>query len=269
MLKFTSAALSHPGLKRSNNEDCFVADETLGLFLVADGMGGAASGEVASKLASETVSHYFRHYADRDLEASQRFDYHNPDLSPRANTLLQAIFLANSLVHDTARKDERHKGMGSTLAVLMVDNNGILVVHVGDSRVYRSRDGELTRLTVDHRLADDLKLKGMVDPEGTIITRMGNTLTRSIGVRETVEPEVTFTSVMEGDLFLICSDGLSDMVQEEMVGKVLALERPLPKKAQDLIDLALAGGGRDNITAVLVSATAPGRLKSFFSKMKG
>lgn len=270
MPKLIGSGRTDVGLKRDNNEDAWLVDNNLGLFVVADGMGGAASGELASRLVVETIAEYIRRYADKPLTNPQRFDFYDSHLSSRANTAMQAVFLANKLVYDAARQNPQHKGMGATLVLLMADGDDALLINVGDSRVYRMRPGgPLEQLTVDHRLADDPNFRGVINPEGTIISRMGNTLTRAMGVKEILKPDHQRLTVHESDIFLLCSDGLSDMVPEEMIAKVLSMSGDLGKKAGDLIQLALAGGGRDNVTAVLVENPGPTGLKKMLRIITG
>jgi serine/threonine protein phosphatase PrpC len=267
MTKWSGTVRTDIGLKRSNNEDSYFMDSEIGLFLVADGMGGAASGEVASKLVAETVGGYIRHYSDQPTESTDRFHFFDGQLSPRANTLMQAIHLANRMVFDTARDNPRHQGMGSTVAVILADGDTILAAHVGDSRIFRFRNGILERLTTDHRVADDPNVKRLVEADASILTDMGNTLTRAMGIRSVVEPDLARFSVEEGDIYLMCSDGLSDLVDEEMIADVLALTRSLDRKVRDLIELALANGGRDNITVLLAEPIQVGRLKGILNKI--
>ena len=254
-------------MKRTNNEDAYYLADDIGLYLVADGMGGAARGEVASQMIAEAVGDYVRRYVDMDIGALDRYDFFDPRLSLRANTLMQAIHLANSLVYNSSIKGKDHKGMGSTVAAIMFDGDDLLVANVGDSRVYRSRPFELARLTDDHRLAHDPKMKGIIDPTSTMITNMGNVLTRAMGVSPDVEPDLSSLPYEEGDIFLLASDGLTDMVPDEMIAEVLQLERPLEKKVKDLIQLALANGGTDNVTVVLTEVTIPGRFEKFLNKI--
>lgn len=259
--KLPAAARTNVGLKRSNNEDAYFLDEDLGLFLVADGMGGAASGEVASEMVSKAIADYVRRYVEEDIEFGDRYGFYDARLTTRANTLMQAIHLANSLVYDAAHHEKQHKGMGATLAALMTDEDHVLVVNVGDSRIYRCRDARLDRLTVDHRMTDDPKMRGVFEQGASIVNEMGNVLTRAMGVHQVVEPDLTRHPLRSGDSFLICSDGLSDMVEDEMIGRIMAMERSLDQKAKDLVDLALAGGGYDNVTVVLAGYETQGRLK--------
>ena len=267
MLRLSGVVRSDVGHKRDLNEDSYYLDADLGLFVVADGMGGAASGEVASRLVAETVGDYLRHYLNQPPEADERYDYRNGALSPTANTLMQAIHLANDMVFDTAEKNQQHHGMGSTLALLMVDGDHVVIANVGDSRVFRMRNGTLERLTVDHRVVDDPKFRGMIDPEATIMNTLGTTLTRAMGVHPEIDPDVRRTPFEEGDLFLLCTDGLTDFVQEQMIARVLAMSRTMDQKASDLIELALAGGGRDNVTVILVGEEPAGGLKGLLHKL--
>lgn len=269
MPNMAGVARTDPGLKRKRNEDSFFLDNSLGLYLVADGMGGAASGELASKLVAETVGNYVGHYSKQPLDSPERYDYNEPDLSEKANTLLQGVHLANSLVYEASHREDENQGMGSTVAAVMADGDWTLIVNVGDSRVMRSSRGELYRLTVDHRVLEDPMFRDVVDPGTTIITRMGNVLTRAMGVRQELEPDFYQIPLEEGDIFLICSDGLTDMVSEDVIAKVLAMDRSLAKKADDLIELALAGGGKDNVTVILIETVQPGRLKGLLNRIKG
>ncbi|MFH1139308.1 MAG: protein phosphatase 2C domain-containing protein [Pseudomonadota bacterium] len=269
MPKLVGAGQSHVGLRRSNNEDSYFFDDELGLYLVADGMGGAASGELASRMTADAVAGYVRSFYGKSLGEPGRYDFFDAAMSPRANTLLQGIHLANRLVYDAAHKNDRNSGMGSTLAVVFRDDDHVLAVNVGDSRVFLSRQGKFEQLTADHRLADDPKYRGLVNPEATIMSQMGHTLTRAMGVRREVDPDVQRLPLREGDLFLLCSDGLSDMVEPDMIAEVLSLDRSLESKARDLIELALAGGGRDNVTAVLAQSEAKSRLKSLLIRLAG
>lgn len=267
MIKLTGNARTDAGLKRENNQDSFLLDNDRGLFVVADGMGGAASGEVASRLVVDSIRDYINSYIDQPIELADRYDFYDGELSDRANTLIQSIHLANEVVFQASHREGPDKGMGSTLAALMADGENVLAANAGDSRIYRYRGGELERLTQDHRFSEDSAFAGMIDPEATIMTTMGATLTRAMGVRERLKLDVHRPALEVGDMFLICSDGLSDMVKEDMISKVLGLERSLEQKTSDLVELALAAGGRDNVTVILVEAAASGMLKGLFNKL--
>ena len=268
--RMIGAAETNVGLKRSNNEDSFFLDEEVGLFLVADGMGGAASGEVASQMVAETIGSYVKQFADASMEIPERYDYYDPVISDRANTLLQAVHLANMLVHDESTRNEDYKGMGSTLACVLLDGDDILAVNVGDSPVFRMKPhGEMEKLTIAHRLAEDPRYAGQIDPDSTMMSQMGNTLTRAMGVKDHVHPDLHAYPFEEGDIYLMCSDGLTDMVQDDMIAKVLGMDRSLEQKAKDLVDLALAGGGRDNVTVVIAEAKPKSVVKGLLHRIAG
>lgn len=264
-MKLRGVARSHGGLLRAKNEDAFFVDDELGMYAVADGMGGAARGEVASRMVIDAVTEYIRRFVETGITDPARYDYYDSDLSPRANTLLQAVHLANRLVFDIAQADSRHRGMGATLATLMLDEDDALIAHVGDSRVYLFRAGRFAQLTADHRLTHDLKRRGLQDTPSVAAAGLENVLTRAMGSRGQVSPELRRIPLEDDDLFLICSDGLSDMVREDMIGEVLAMNRSVPQKANDLIELALANGGRDNVTVILVAVEHGRRLKSLLN----
>ncbi|MBW1708899.1 MAG: serine/threonine-protein phosphatase [Deltaproteobacteria bacterium] len=261
MANLVGAACSDVGLNRDNNEDSFFFDDSLGLYLVADGMGGHAGGEVASSLVVQTITDYIKHFKDKPFEYPERYNIFDNDLSPASNTVLQAIHLANQVVNSSAQNNEDLHNMGSTLALIMTDGDDLTVAHVGDSRIFRHRGGELTRLTVDHRLSEDPQFKGVINYESTMVSTLGHTLTRAMGVKPEVMPDIRQMPFQDGDIYLLSSDGLTDMVSEEMIGQVLDLDENLDQKVQHLIELALAGGGMDNVTAVL--AAAQPKTKSF------
>lgn len=268
MPKISGAGQTHVGLKRKNNEDAFFYDEDLGLFIVADGMGGAASGEIASRMVVDTISDYIMRYSDKPLTDRNRYGFYDKSLTVRANTFLQSIHLANRLIYDAASREKKHKGMGATLAAVLTDDEGVLVVNVGDSPVFRSRDRKLEQITVEHRFSDDPKFKDLVDPEATIMTSIGNTLTRAMGVKEIVEPDLYWVKVEPNDILMMCSDGLTDMVDKETIARLLAMDRGIDQKVKDLIELALAGGGRDNVTVVLAEVQPEGKFRALFKKVK-
>jgi protein phosphatase len=269
MKKLVAAAGTHPGLKRSNNEDSHFIHDGLGLFVVADGMGGAASGEVASRIVVETMSDYVRRYGHQPQADGDRYHFHDEHLSPKANTLIQAILLSNAVVYESAHENRQHQGMGSTVAALLQDGDRVLIANVGDSRIFRHRETVLERMTIDHRFSDDPQFKNVIDPNSTMMASMGNTLTRAMGIKEMVAPDLNIQTFQDGDIYLLCSDGLTDMVAEDVIGTVLGLDRALQQKVDDLIELALAGGGRDNITVVIVQCVTTGRLKGLLDRLTG
>ena len=259
-MKLTGTASSDVGLVREKNEDSFYFDNSLGLFLVADGMGGHVAGEVASGLVADTIRDYITHFADKPPDEPGRYDFSDDEQSPLANTILQAIHQANQVVYTTAQNDKNLYNMGSTVVLIMIEGEAdLLVAHVGDSRAFRLRQGELTRLTLDHKLAEDPQFEGVINYDSTTVATLGHTITRAMGIKEEVMPDIQRFPLEDDDFYLLCSDGLTDMVSEDMITQVLSLDEDIEKKAGHLIELALAGGGKDNVTAALAQAQAKGK----------
>jgi protein phosphatase len=226
------AALSDVGRARQGNEDSFL--EQSPLFAVADGMGGARAGEVASRIAVETL--------EGDM----------PDGSAGAEEQLAAVAkAANRRIYDLAQADASHAGMGTTFTAALVTGNELAVGHVGDSRLYRLRDGELERLTHDHSLVEEFVRQGKLTPEEAEVHPQRSIITRALGPEPDVQVD-TFTYPGKAeDVYLACSDGLTGMISEGTVQAILAQRESLEDAAKKLIDAANEGGGRDNITVVL------------------
>jgi serine/threonine protein phosphatase PrpC len=234
LILLSAVAQSHPGRKRKNNEDSFLVSERHHLFVVADGMGGYAGGEVASAMACDTIA---QTYDD------ESFGEVPLDLPQAAGQLVAAIRRANTAILDRARAEPELQGMGTTLVAARFSprKERVYIGHVGDSRVYRLRKGALEQLTTDHTLAS----LGVEGPQS-------HSLTRALGVAPTVEVDLLFVEPAAGDCYLLCSDGLTKMVPEASIREVLAAADDAQIAVQALIDNANARGGRDNITAVVV-----------------
>lgn len=237
------------GRVRDHNEDSFLVDKKLQLFVVADGMGGHAAGEVASQMASKTV---------REVVVAQREALHEFEQGHGGTTrtdLLRlmetAVQQACSTVFQEGVKDETKRGMGTTLdALLLVGSRGF-IAHVGDSRVYLYRQGSVHMLTEDHSLINELLKRGRLSREQIEKLQYKNAVTRAVGVYESVEVDTIDFDVLMGDRFLICSDGLHGYFEEAELAKLFA-ETPEEQLAQRLVDLANERGGKDNITAIVV-----------------
>jgi protein phosphatase len=225
------ASRTDVGRQRHTNEDNFYDDPPL--FAVADGMGGAQAGEVASEMAiSEFV-------AEREGGA------------PAEQQLEQIAHAANRKIWDMAQADSRHAGMGTTLTAAMVDGQYVAVGHVGDSRLYLYRDGEIERMTRDHSLVEEFVRQGKLTPEQAEKHPQRSVITRALGPEHSVEVDTFRIPARVGDVFLLCSDGLSGMVSDHDMAEILGAGRPLAETAAALVDAANDNGGRDNITAVL------------------
>ena len=237
------------GLKRQHNEDSLFLPDEDRIAIVADGMGGHASGEVASKLAVDTVAEHFRATAD---EAEITWPY-KLDHSDRyeANRLVNGIKLANLKIYDRAQRDDNCHGMGTTVVAAEFLDDKVLIGHVGDSRVYRYRDGQLIQLTEDHSLLNDyIKMKKLGPDEAHKFPHK-NVIVRALGMKESVQVDLLSDPHRVGDVYLMCSDGLSGMIDDAGLAYVLAETADLDGACERMIETANRNGGVDNITCVL------------------
>jgi serine/threonine protein phosphatase PrpC/CRP-like cAMP-binding protein len=237
------------GRVRDVNEDSFLVDEALGLFIVADGMGGHAAGEVASNIAVHTC----RETVSRERELIGKFERGTDNTSRKDVLRLMELAVQNACtaVYAEAQKDPSKRGMGTTLVALLIIGARGFIAHVGDSRIYLTRNGSVHQLTEDHSLINELLKRGRLTPEQIAKLNMKNAVTRAVGVYESVEVDTLDFDVLAGDTFLLCSDGLSEYAQQNDILRVFR-EVPESSAAQAFIDLANQGGGKDNITAVVV-----------------
>jgi protein phosphatase len=234
--------LTHVGMKRSQNEDAIFVSDEAGLYLVADGMGGHAHGEVASALAIKTVTEHF---------AAQTS-------GSRLSAVVEAVKLANRTIHQAATEAVSAQieggtmlaGMGTTIVALATDQDSVVIAHVGDSRIYRLRHGRLEALTRDHSLAALAAAHDASLPP--LRGGLRNIITRALGIEAEVEVEVREEPLTEGDLFLLCSDGLTNMVSDERIEAILAADPPLQTACETLVAEANQNGGKDNVSCVLV-----------------
>ena len=254
-MKIRYAAKTDVGMKRTHNEDYFSLIEDEQLFLVADGMGGHASGEVASKMAAETIGEFYqRTREDEDATWPYKMDR---SLSYVENRLVCAVKLANLRIFETSCRDIRYKGMGTTIVSCMVSGDKAYVGHVGDSRVYRIRGGAIQQITRDHSLLEDYKeaKPDMTEEEERNFPHK-NVITRALGMRETVQVDIKAHQIQSGDLFILCSDGLSGMVPDEQILYVASNAKSLERAVAELVDAANRAGGTDNVTTLLLQCLA-------------
>jgi len=232
------AALSHPGRARRTNQDAWSYSLDAGLFVVCDGMGGAAGGEVASQSAVEA---FLEH-----LGAV-------PEGRRTAKAVGQAVCAANRRVHARATHEPALHGMGTTLVALAICGpHEVAVVHVGDSRCYRWRRGRLTRCTEDHSLINEQIRMGVINEEQAARSPMRNVITRAVGTRRSVMPEIQTLAVEPGDVFLLCSDGLTRELPDTALEILLGRSHALEEQNTSLVEAANRAGGRDNITSMLI-----------------
>jgi len=238
MLKVQSFGQTDTGLKRSNNEDSFLCHPDLALWAVADGMGGAASGEVASRIFVDTAFEVFS-----GIEATA---------AKEDSLIVQEIFrIANERIFLSAKNNRQYHGMGCTAELLAFSGEDYLVGHVGDSRTYLFRDGDLKQLTRDHSLVQDQLDRGLITVEEAKNHALRNVILRAVGVEEALAVDFIRGGSFPGDFFLLCSDGLFTMVADSTIRDVLSLPLSLSQKTEKLIQHAKSAGGYDNITVVL------------------
>ncbi len=241
---------THVGMKRNHNEDNLLLLPEERVFVVADGMGGHSSGEIASKIAVDEVGEFFRMTSqDQDVTWPYKMDKQkNYD----ENRLAVAVKLANQRIFEKATAETKFKGMGTTIVtVYFAKDNEVVIGHVGDSRVYFFRDGTLRQITEDHSLLNDYLKAKKLTPEEIENFPHKNVIVRALGMKDNVVVDVNRVEPKPGDIFLLCSDGLSGMVTDEQIQTVLQNTKDLDKACAQLIDSANANGGNDNVTAVL------------------
>lgn len=232
-----AAGCSDVGLRRRNNEDAFAVVPELGLCVLADGMGGHTAGQVASRLAVEAVEQAIRMLEEGPASLSEKLRY--------------ALSAANRSVHGTSQERPDCAGMGTTLVALLADGQRAALAHVGDSRAYLVRRGRIRPLTDDHSIVGELLRRREITLDDAREHPHRHVLTRAVGVRASVEPDLAEITPADGDLFVLCSDGLTNHVEDQEIPKVLAEEEDLEKAAQALVDMANQRGGEDNITVVV------------------
>jgi PPM family protein phosphatase len=239
MLKLEAAGQTDVGQVRTTNEDAFGLCVEAGVFALCDGMGGAAAGEVASRIAVDTL-------IERLCAAESQEN--------RRRVLEEAIDTANRLVHARAEKEAALHGMGTTLVALAIGHDRALIGHVGDSRCYLYRHGALTRQTHDHSLVDEQVRLGQLTPDEAERSPLRNVITRAIGTQTSVSADIAELDLQPNDILMLCSDGLTKEIPDEQIAALLGETRDLEELCGRLISAAKAAGGHDNVTAVVVRA---------------
>jgi len=246
---------THVGMKRDHNEDSYLAAPEQGVFAVCDGMGGHASGEVASKLACEEIRNFFEMTA-RDRDCTWPFKLDKTSTYDE-NRIAVAVKLANRTVVERSKADPKCRGMGTTfVGVYFTEEGKMIVAHAGDSRAYRFRRGELKRITIDHSLVEEYIRMGRLTEEEAKNFPQKNIILRALGQQEKLDVEVNTERPEDGDVYLVCSDGLSGMIDDARMQELLVQRgSDLDGCSQAMIDAANAAGGLDNVTCVLVRWT--------------
>ena len=251
-LRFEFSFQTDVGKMRAENEDAIAVSTALQLAILADGMGGYNAGEVASSIAATTIQSAMTHYM-RDNP------YTHPDDQPavRRLCLTQSVRKANTAIIESARQQPEYRGMGTTVVVAWFQQDCVSVAHVGDSRAYVLRGGEMVQLTRDHSLVQEQIAAGELLPEHASLAMHRNVITRAVGVNHQLTVEVHEHPLQAEDIFLLCSDGLSDRLStSEMVGIIQAANGELESACNDLIQAANAGGGQDNISVILIKTVS-------------
>jgi PPM family protein phosphatase len=244
------ASCTDPGIVRAHNEDSIAADAARGLVVLADGMGGYNAGEVASGMATTVITTELQH----SIEQTPPYQIEPTTGRPHGEMLLRdQIAKANTSIYQAAQSQPQYSGMGTTLVTAMFYDNKITIAHIGDSRAYRLRGEALEQLTRDHSLLQEQIDSGMITPEQAKFSQNKNLVTRALGIDPSVEPEIHAYDTRPGDVYLLCSDGLNDMVTDEDIGMTLqTLSSNLRLAAQQLVQMANDNGGRDNVSVILV-----------------
>jgi protein phosphatase len=249
--KLRCVGLTDTGKVREHNEDTIAFDADIGLLVLADGMGGYNAGEVASGIAVKTIVNLVRESVDRqDLRALDR----ESGMSRPSIILRDAIHRANKIIYQTARTQPNCEGMGTTVVAMLFFDNRASIAHVGDSRLYRLRSDKFEQVTMDHSLLQELVDRGFYSAEEAQRAANKNYVTRALGVEPNVDVEVQEVPVQKGDYYALCSDGLSDMVEDDDMHLTLTtFGANLDTVAKQLIQLANDNGGRDNISVVMAN----------------
>lgn len=243
VIHFVAAAATDRGRKRPSNEDAFGFSVEDGIYVVCDGMGGAAAGEIASSLAVDEV---LRLLSERSQNGHAPF----PDAAE------QAVVAANEAIFSRAQRNRRLSGMGTTLVALAAEEHHVWLLNIGDSRGYRLRKGRLEQVTLDHSLVEEQVRMGRMSPSEALRSPLKNVITRALGTQSQVTPDVFGLEAEPGDLFLLCSDGLTRELPDQVIESLLSKSLPLKDLCNSLVNAAKKAGGHDNITCLLVRAEA-------------
>jgi PPM family protein phosphatase len=253
--KIEFVAITDPGRVREHNEDALGHDLDRGLLVLADGMGGYNAGEVASGIAVKTTVDMVQHGVTHEMRGARD---EATGLMRQSIVLRDAILRANKIIHQTAKSQPNCEGMGTTIVACLFYDNRVTVAHVGDSRVYRVRKGALEQLTQDHSLLQELVGRGLYSREEAERTLSRNYVTRALGVEPATEVTITEHDVEPGDLFVLCSDGLNDMVEDEdILLTIRTFQGDLELAGRQLVRLCNDNGGKDNVSILMARILKP------------
>jgi PPM family protein phosphatase len=250
LLHIQAGARTDLGRVRKNNEDFYAIEPALQLYVLSDGMGGEAHGEVASQLAVQTILTHCKQA--ENSRATPIFGESSPDVSERTNRLASAIHLANRKVFEAAASNPEQSGMGATIVAAWIDAQRLSIAHVGDSRAYLLRAGSMEQLTADHSLVAEKVRVGILTPQEADASEMQSVLTRAVGTSSSVEVDTDEQALLVGDFVLLCSDGLTRMVTDPEIASTLLTSTSAQESADRLVDLANENGGADNISVIVL-----------------
>jgi protein phosphatase len=262
-----TASLTDPGRVRDHNEDCIESRPDIGLYVLADGMGGYNAGEVASGMATSLIADGLQEaWSPRDAARLGR----DQAKAKSEQLIREHILRSNSAIFTTSQNNPECAGMGTTLVMGLFYDNFVTVAHIGDSRMYRLRGDRMEQITRDHSLLQEQLDSGLITPEEAKMSQNKNLVTRALGIDPTVEPEIHVHEAQPDDVYLLCSDGLSDMVEDEEIRLTLITLKSNPSlTVQQLVQAANDNGGRDNISAMLIRVAEPyGVPRGFFARLK-
>lgn len=252
-MQIKAFGISDVGLKREGNEDSFSVEDTLGLYIVADGMGGHLAGEIASRIAVEVINKAFRKWSEQNAGENDIYGESDASLSVKGNYILGGIRLANRIIYELALENKEFHGMGTTVVILLVTPSLIIAANVGDSRMYLIREGEIERLSRDHSVVAEQVELGMMTEEEAESSPLRHVLTRNLGSSEDVEPDIFEIEPSNNDRFILCSDGLTDLVSDGELLNLSEEEQDTTLLCRRLVDEVLDRGAHDNTTVISVS----------------
>jgi protein phosphatase len=251
-LQLRTSGISDIGLQREGNEDSLLVEDSLGLYIVADGMGGHLAGEVASQVAVEMINKSYRKWLTNETPEDELFGHPDRSLSRAGNYILSSIRLANRIIYEMAVEYDQYHGMGTTVSIVLVTPGLVIAANVGDSRIYMVRDGRLEKLSKDHTIVSEQVEMGVMSAEEAAVSPLKHILTRNLGSSETVDAEVFEIEPSNKDRLILCSDGLTDLVSDE---EILALTNKTddPENlCRKFVQLVRSRGAHDNTTVVTV-----------------
>ena len=251
-MNLRTSGISDIGLQREGNEDSLLVEDSLGLYIVADGMGGHLAGEVASKVAVEMINKSYRKWLMSETPEDELFGYPDRSLSRPGNYILSSIRLANRVIYEMAVEYDQYHGMGTTVSIVLITSGLVVAANVGDSRIYMVRDGRLERLSKDHTIVSEQVEMGVMSAEEAAVSPLKHILTRNLGSAENVDAEIFEIEPSNKDRLILCSDGLTDLVSDEEILAVTKKAEDPENLCEKFVQLARSRGAHDNTTVVSV-----------------